>query len=421
MKRLLLGISVVCLVGAAVAFSGPGSGPELRFDAEERNPVSHLRLNNGAETFQFAVISDRTGGHRPQVFSRAVQQINLMQPEFVVSVGDLIEGYTTDKRRLTGEWREFQYYVSRLDMPFFYVPGNHDLSNKSQEALWKEKFGRRYYHFLYKDVLFLLLNSEDPPGKGGQFGAEQLDYVKETLADNPGVRWIFVFLHKPLWVAGYGYDPAKNGWESLEALLKGRSYTVFAGHVHRYGKFTRNGQDHFTLATTGGGSRMRGTDYGEFDHIAWVTMKTDVPVIANVMLDGILREDLEPIHTAEEGKPRYNRQPTHPVRGVVTFEGKPLAGAQVSFRLAEKGRSAAYADAFTRADGSFILSTYEPHDGAVAGKHQVTVVKRVPHFTAEGKVGPNLLPARYASANTSGLTATVKSGVANTIDFNLKK
>lgn len=44
--------------------------------------------------------------------------------------------------------------------------------------------------------------------------------------------------------------------------------------------------------TRGGGSRLRGVRYGEFDHITWVTMKPDGPVLANLMLDGIYPEDM---------------------------------------------------------------------------------------------------------------------------------
>ena len=56
-----------------------------------------LKLNDDPDQFHFAVVSDRTGGHRAKVFSRAVQQISLLQPTFVMSVGDLIEA--TPSRR----------------------------------------------------------------------------------------------------------------------------------------------------------------------------------------------------------------------------------------------------------------------------------------------------------------------------------
>jgi predicted phosphodiesterase len=409
MKRLLLGLGVLGLLGAAVAWSGPGQPlAEFRFTLEERNPVSHLRLNNGPDSFQFVIISDRTGGHRAQVFSQAVHKINLLQPEFVVSVGDLIEGYTNRRPRLEQEWREFQTYISELDMPFFYVPGNHDISNKDMETLWKEKFGRRFYHFTYKNVLFLMLNSEDPPGQRGQISTEQINYVKQTLEANPDSRWTLIFLHKPLWVSAFGYDVARNGWGAVEKLLAGRPHTVFAGHVHRYRKFVRQGQNYYMLATTGGSSRLRGTDYGEFDHLVWVTMKKDGPVLANILLDGVLRENLQPIHTGEPGHPRYNRQPTYPARGSITFEGKPLAGAYVVLTgVTEEGKQPARADALTRADGTFTLSTYQANDGAAAGKYTITVVWRKPFYTPEGKPGPNLLPPRYASDKTSGLKTEI--------------
>src|SRR5262245_27835034 len=81
MKRLLPGLGAVLAVGVAVAWSGPKpAGPELRFQSEKLNPVTHLKLNNDPDDFQFAIVSDRTGGHRAKVFSRAVAQLNLLQP-----------------------------------------------------------------------------------------------------------------------------------------------------------------------------------------------------------------------------------------------------------------------------------------------------------------------------------------------------
>src|SRR5262249_36239038 len=161
MKRLLVGIFVCGLLITAAAISGQKLQLfDFQVQQEERNPWTHLRLNNDPSEFHFAVVSDRTGGHREQVFSRAVEQLNLLQPEFVISVGDLIEGYTKDQAKLIAEWKEFQGYVAKLQMPFFYVPGNHDLANGKQEEMWKEKFGRRYYHFVYRDVLFRMLNSD---------------------------------------------------------------------------------------------------------------------------------------------------------------------------------------------------------------------------------------------------------------------
>jgi 3',5'-cyclic AMP phosphodiesterase CpdA len=424
MKRLLVGILAGCLVVVAVAFSGgkpPAGGPadDLQVVGGERNPWNHLRLNNGPGEFQFAIVSDRTGGHRPRVFSQAVARLNLLQPEFVMSVGDLIEGYTENPERLAGEWREFQGFVGQLEMPFFYVPGNHDISNPAMDKLWKEKFGRRYYYFVYKGVLFVVLNSEDPPGVGGgNISEEQRAWLQRTLAENRDVRWTLVFLHKPLWTAA---NLERNGWLDVEKALAGRPYTVFCGHVHRYQKFVRNGQSYYQLATTGGGSKLRGTSYGEFDHIVWVTMKQDGPVLANIMLDGVLGENLQPPASDEPGVAVTNRRPCHPVRGQVFFDGCPPPGAYIVFTAVDpKDKRITRADALVEPDGSFTLSTYTANDGAPAGEYVVTVVWRKPFLSADGKPGPNLLPERYSRAESSGLKATVKAGT-NTFTFDLTK
>ena len=40
--------------------------------------------------------------------------------------------------------------------------------------------------------------------------------------------------------------------------------------------------------------KLLGRDNGEFDHIMWVTMTEEGPVVANPLLDGILDDDPMP-------------------------------------------------------------------------------------------------------------------------------
>lgn len=69
---------------------------------------------------------------------------------------------------------------------------------------------------------------------------------------------------------------------------------------------------------------------------------------------------------------------TVPVSGVVTCKGVPVANATVNFTpLAEagrvEGRPGRLALGKTDKDGRFTLTTYENDDGAIVGKHTVTV------------------------------------------------
>ena len=256
---------------------------------EGPKPWTSLQLNNDSDQFQFAIVTDRTGGHRPGVFLDGIQKLNLLQPEFVMSVGDLIEGYTEDLDELNRQWKEFNGFIDALDMPFFYTPGNHDITNKTMEELYLKKYGKTYYHFVYKDVLFLSLNSEDQyKGAGrGTISTPQYEYIKKTLDTYDSVKWTLVFMHQPLW-----NQESPERWPDVEKLLSDRKHTVFVGHVHHYAKYDRNNGKYFTLGTTGGGSSLRGPQMGEFDHVTWVTMTENGPILANLQLEGIWDENV---------------------------------------------------------------------------------------------------------------------------------
>lgn len=139
-----------------------------------------------------------------------------------------------------------------------------------------------------------------------------------------------------------------------------------------------------------------------------------------------------------------------PVTGTVSYQGKPLEGATVTF-LSGEGRLAAGELAFgtTDAQGRYELhlqpGTTETLMGAVPGEHRVTISKLVPppgmteqayqqKLDAERAAGENavygaprdvvpprveLLPEHYSSPHQTELTATVKDGEQNEIPFDL--
>lgn len=264
-------------------------------------PWTHLRFNDDPARFQFGIISDRNGGMRPGVFEKGVRRLNLLQPEFVLCVGDLISGYTEDEARMDAEWDEFDRIAAEFEMPFFYLAGNHDITNPAMAVKWRQRYGAAYHHFVYRGVLFLLLNSEDPKA---EMSPQQLESISEALAANPDARWTVVLIHRPLW----GRGAETNGWNRVEELLGDRPYTVFAGHWHRYLNTVRNGRQYYVLATTGGGSNLTGVEAGQFDHVTWVTMTDAGPVVANLLLDGILPGDVRTDGTAALTDPLFRRQ-----------------------------------------------------------------------------------------------------------------
>lgn len=253
--------------------------------ATAQTPVTNRPVNEEDGEFRFAILPDRNGGMRPGVFEDAIAKVKMLQPAFVMSTGDLIDGYTTDPKVWNAQWLEFEALVERLEMPFYYVPGNHDISNLLMLDVWKKRRGDPWFSFMHKNVLFIGLHTEDRPFGG--LGAEQIAWVKKTLADHADVRWTMLFFHRPLWM-----EKNQTGYEQVRAALKGRNYTVFSGHLHHYVMGELDGMKHYVLATVGGDSKVRGIDLGEFDHITWVTMKAKGPMVVNLALAGIVPEDV---------------------------------------------------------------------------------------------------------------------------------
>lgn len=107
---------------------------------------------------------------------------------------------------------------------------------------------------------------------------------------------------------------------------------------------------------------------------------------------------------------------TAPVIGRVLLDGEPIAAAAVMFEPLDGGVPARGS---TGGDGSFTLSTFARDDGALVGRHRVSISKFVTEGVAANELGleaaPGLqpkavLPVRYADPRTSGLEATVEAG-----------
>ncbi len=331
MKTLYVTTCLVCLI----ALCGCGGPPEgFRIDSPGiGNPWTHLKFKNDPGDFQFLIVADRMGGYRPGVFRQAVEKVNLLQPEFVICVGDLIAGYTRDRAELKRRFDEFDKIVEWLEMPFFRISGNHDISNEVMAEVYRQRYSRPYYHYVYKNVLFLVVCTEDPPPS--KISDEQVAYFARALAENRSVRWTCVFMHKPLFVPKEG--KLHEGWGKIETMLKDRPHTVFAGHRHTYAIYRKHGRKYIRLATTGGKSKLRGPDFGQFDHVVWVTMTDAGPRIANLLLDGILDENVATGESISQAKEFLKEQIVH--AGAVLCESETFSTATTKIHLSNTGKA----------------------------------------------------------------------------------
>lgn len=110
---------------------------------------------------------------------------------------------------------------------------------------------------------------------------------------------------------------------------------------------------------------------------------------------------------------RSDRPAVAPVQGKVLYRGKPLEFGAVLFQPP----AGAPASGQIQPDGTFRLSTYGTNDGAAVGTHKVSIScfesqrpdAPPPDPNTEPSLGKPLVPAKFLSAETSGLTAEVKA------------
>ena len=275
--RLIFGVCVVAMGGVLhAAVSGAAEAPviERSLAGLEQAPPSC------PSDFTFVVTGDSQSNRQlvfqPDIFKQMIQEWNLLQPSFVVEVGDLILGGSADN--IPPQWDLFQQTIAVCKPPYFPVPGNHDINDAASERLWTERMGPTRYAFSYGNSRFIVLDSEevDAPDR---LSDGQVAWFKHELESTRASN-IFVFLHQPYWTdeadPRAGEEVWQRRWQYLADVMHGHPVrAVFAGHIHGYRDFGVRDGVHYVIAagaaSLGSGS---GPD-GRFNHYLLVRVRGD--------------------------------------------------------------------------------------------------------------------------------------------------
>jgi 3',5'-cyclic AMP phosphodiesterase CpdA len=221
--------------------------------------------------FHFSIIGDRTGGAQPGIYGRVWREVDLLHPDFVINVGDTIQG--GNDGTAAAEWAELQPIREAYGYPWYFVAGNHDIWSAASEKIYQKETGRpAYYSFDYQNAHFTVLDNS----RTEELSAEQLAYLDKDLSANRARSPKFVFFHRPYWAL---YLKMRSGAFPLHEIARKHGVNfIISGHAHFFMRMERDGIVYLGVGSSGA-SMERGRNSGLgfadgwFYHHVWVRVR----------------------------------------------------------------------------------------------------------------------------------------------------
>jgi UDP-2,3-diacylglucosamine pyrophosphatase LpxH len=288
---------VFCVALFFAAFVRGESPASVGVDVETtRSSNIKLKTPQNKDSFKFLIFADRTDGQPEDIaiLKDAVIDANRFDPDFVMNIGDMIQGYNSTEVWLQ-EMNEYKAVMDGLNCEWFPTAGNHDVyGGKYKKELGKGEHDKDYetyfapfwYAFEYKNYWFIVLfTDEGNPETGAKnfrkpecqiMSDAQFNWLKSILKKAKKADGVFVFQHHPRWFGNnYGDD-----WDKVHAefVKAGNVKAVFAGHIHKLTYNEKDNIQYYTLATTGGNLKAGGKPNDGYIHeIHHVSVRKNAP------------------------------------------------------------------------------------------------------------------------------------------------
>jgi predicted phosphodiesterase len=199
--------------------------------------------------FSFVILGDRTGKHHEGVYEAVIAQSLCEGADFYISVGDQIEGYTSNLDEINTEWAEYFKIIEPIPVAVYLTPGNHDIWDDASEDRWRGWTGcEPNYSFDYSGVHFVVLDTSR------WFFTVNLPeatfaWLEDDVSFHDDARLTLVFTHKPLIYSTL----TENGGDRLHHIFLEHGVDgVFTGHLHTYFFTEYDGIPYTTVGTSGG-------------------------------------------------------------------------------------------------------------------------------------------------------------------------
>lgn len=237
-KKLVLGIIALFLIFGGLV---------LPKDDKPISPfVEHEKKQPPQKLLKIALLADSHNSW--ENLEKAVEQVNQEDFNFVIFLGDLTSVGSPD------EFKKGKEILEDLKLPFYIVPGNHDVwyarkDAKAHDFYFDQVFSSNFPSCLEKDSFdFILIdNSNEQKGIGESDWYKLESCLQKNLES-------FVFLHEPVYhpaserVMGQYAAPVASQAAQLKQLFCDKKVKlVVAGHLHSFSKYFYDCEDGYKL------------------------------------------------------------------------------------------------------------------------------------------------------------------------------
>jgi 3',5'-cyclic AMP phosphodiesterase CpdA len=208
-------------------------------------------------------------------FQMAIDTINQIRPDFVLTGGDLVmDALDQSYGRVDSLYNLYKEVSGHLDMPVYNTVGNHEVYgwHRDEEGIeehpefgkkmYETRMGERFYSFDHKGWHFIVLDAIYRGEEGhyvGKIDQEQINWLKSDLLKVDSQTPIAMSVHIPFITASTQLTQGSlaanteggvisNSLEVLSLFLEHNLRLVLQGHLHFLEDIYVQNQVHFITA-----------------------------------------------------------------------------------------------------------------------------------------------------------------------------
>ena len=261
MKKLLLIVFVFCFISAF--------GQDKTSDKNE-------------DLFSFVFMTDihlQPEKNAIQGFQKAIDAVNNLKPDFVITGGDnIMDALAQNWERSDLLYNLFDSMITNFDMPVYTTIGNHELFGVYEQSgilTTHPEYGKKMYEnrvtdtcyaFDFKDWHFIVLNGigiTDERRYIGFVDSLQIEWLKKELQQVGKVKPIIISIHIPLLsveshialgpTEAFKSNSIVNNANEIREVFKGYNIKmVLQGHTHFLEDILYNGIHYITGGAVSG-------------------------------------------------------------------------------------------------------------------------------------------------------------------------